>query len=256
MRTTDRQKERAPRVPMTGSDRVGALCGAGYVLLILVGNQIATGSQAAHPSGRADLADFAATPTVAQEVGFVMELGGFLAFLFFLGWFAQALRARGGAAAWLGGVVSAAGITTLAVKLASAASILTGELDHRELDPTTARILSDLNGASFVITFLPFAAMILAAGCAVLSGGLLGRVAGWTGVLIGAAGIVVPLLTRLDPVSSNPMGFLLGLLWVLVVSTVLGTRGPLAATTGVAAPGASTAAPTTTGTTGAVAARA
>lgn len=211
----------------TIADRVGAACGAAYVLLTLVGNQLASGSGGpAHPTGAKDLADFSRTPSIAANLGFTMELFGFLAFMFFLGWFVASLRRRGGSAEWLAGVAGVAGVVTLAVKIASASPILAGELDHGQLSPTLARVLADMNGASFVVTFLPFGVFLLASGLAILGSGWLGRVSGWTAVVIGALGIVVPLLTHLSPVDTNPMPFLFGLLWLLAVSVRLAWRGP------------------------------
>ena len=62
------------------ADRLGAACGAAYVLLILVGNQLASGSGgAAHPTGAQDIADFSRTPGLAENIGFTMEILGFLA---------------------------------------------------------------------------------------------------------------------------------------------------------------------------------
>jgi hypothetical protein len=208
-------------------DRAGALSGAAYVLLILVGNQLASGSgQDPHPSGAEDLADFSGSPTLAQSIGFRMEVLGFLAFMFFLGWLVHRLREHGGAAAWLAGVAGVAGTMTLALKIGSAAPVMAGEVDHRQLSPTLARVLADMNGATFVITFLTTGVFLVATGLAVLTSGYLGRVAGWTAVVIGALGVGLTLATGLDPVSTNPMPFLASLLWILVVSVRLGWRGP------------------------------
>jgi hypothetical protein len=211
----------------TWVDRAGALSGAAYVVLILVGNQLASGSsQDSHPSGAKDLADFSGSPTLAQASGFRMEVVGLLAFMFFLGWLVHRLREHGGAAAWLAGVAGVAGTVTSAMKIGSAAPIMAGEIDHRQLSPALARVLADMNGATFVITFLTTGVFLLATGLAVLASGYLGRVAGWTAVVIGALGVGLTLATGIDPVNTNPMPFLAGLLWILVVSIRLGWRGP------------------------------
>jgi hypothetical protein len=209
------------------ADRIGAAAGAAYIVCINVGNQMSSGSsQDPHPTGTKDLADFSGTPTVAQETGFVLEVLGFVFFMFFLGWLVTALRARGGAWGWLATVAGVGGIVTLAVKLGSAAPMLTGYIDHRELTPTLARVLSDMNGSAFVITFLPFAVYVLAAAGAMLATGLAGRVAGWTGLVIGLLGVVAPLASRLDPISTNFVPFLLAMLWTLCVSIRLAVWGP------------------------------
>lgn len=211
------------------ADRVGAAAGAAYILLINVGNQMSSGNtQDPHPSGAQDLADFGGSPTVAQQVGFVMELAGFVAFMFFLGWLVTALRARGGAWGWLASVAGVSGITMVAIKLGSIAPIMTGEVDHGQLSPTLARVLADMNGSSFVVTFLPFAVYVLAAGGAMLASGFTGRVLGWSGVVIGVLGIASPLIWQLDPVSTNFLPFLFGMLWTLVVGVRLAVWGPKA----------------------------
>lgn len=208
-------------------DRVGALSGAAYVLLILVGNQIATGgSQDPHPSGAKDLADFAASPSASRVVGETMEVLGFLAFIVFIGWLTQTLRDRGGAAGWLAGTASIAGTITLAVKIASILPMAAGLLDPKEISATTARVLTDMNNAGFVITFLPFGVFLVAVGAAILSSGLLGKVAGWFAVVIGTLGVLLTLVTRMDPVNTNPMPFLAGLVWILVISVRLAVKGP------------------------------
>lgn len=215
------------RSRMNAWDRFGAATGAAYVLLILVGNQIASGNSTdPHPSGAKDLADFSATRTATDAIGFAMEVLGLLLFVLFLGWFVHALRSRGGTAPWLAGAAGVAGGVTLSVKIASFMPVATGLLDHRELTPTVARVLADMNGAAFVVTFLTFGTFVAAAGAAVLTSGLLGRVAGWFGVAIGVLTVALTLATQANPVDTNPMPFLAGLLWVLVVSVRLAWKGP------------------------------
>jgi hypothetical protein len=213
--------------PWSGWDRAGALCGAAYIVMINVGNTIQTGgSSDAHPSGAADLAGFGVHPSLAQSIGFVLEFTGMLSFLVFLGWFAWFLRSRGGPAPWLGSVAGLAGGVTIAVKLASVMPMGAGDLDHAVLTQALARVLVDMNGTAFVVTLLPFGVFLLVAGLAILSSRALGRIAGWTAVVIGAAGVVLTLATGVDPVSTNVLPFILGMLWVLVVSVRLAVRAP------------------------------
>lgn len=214
----------------SGWDRAGALCGAAYIVMINVGNTLQTGgSTASHPSGAADLAGFGGHPNLVQSIGFGLEFGGMLSFLVFLGWFAAFLRSRGGPAPWLGSVAGLAGGVTIAVKLASVMPMGAGELDHGVLSPALARVLVDMNGAAFVLTFLTFGVFMLASGLAILSSCALGRFAGWTAVVIGAAGVVLTLATGVDPVSTNALPFILGMLWVLVVAIRLAVRAPRSA---------------------------
>ena len=210
-------------------DRIGAACGAAYIVLINVGNTMTSGTSTdPHPSGAKDLADFSADPTFSQNFGFALEVLGFVAFMFFLGWLVTALRDRGGPWSWLTGVAGVGGVITLAVKLGSAAPILAGEVDHHELTPSLARILADMNGASFVVTFLPYGVFMIGAAGALLAAGFIGRVLGWSGLVIGAAGVVVPLLTHLDPINTNVLPFLFGMLWTLCASVRLSWKGPRA----------------------------
>jgi hypothetical protein len=211
------------------ADRIGAGCGAAYILLVGVGNQMSSGNSTdPHPSGAKDLADFAATPTTAQTIGFTMEVVGFLAFIVFLAWLVHALRLRGGPAPWLAGAAGMSGVITLAVKMGSAAPMLVGYVDHKDLTPATARVLMDLNGSAFVVTFLPYGTFVMLAGAACLVTGFLGRVAGWSGVVIGGLTLLATLATQLDPIETNVMPFLLGLLWLLVIGIRLAWRGPRA----------------------------
>ena len=149
-----------------------------------------------------------------------------LCFMFFLAWFVSFLRGRGGAASWLGTAAGIAGGVTMAVKLASVMPMTAGMLDHDELTATQARLLTDMNGAAFVVTFLTFGTFLLAGGLAILAGGALGRVAGWSAAVIGGTCIALTALSGVDPVATNPLPFLLGLLWVLVTGIRLAVRPP------------------------------
>lgn len=208
-------------------DRIGALSGAAYVVLILVGNQIASGGgQDPHPTGTQDLAQLAHDATSGTaRLGQALEVTGFVAFAFFLAWFVQQLRRHGGAAAWLGTTTLVGGVTTLALKLASVLPLVAATVNRDQIDATTARVLMDQNSAGFVVTFLTFGIFLLAAGLGILACGLLGRFAGWSAVVIGAGGVLQIVLgaTSLDVA---PFPFLLGLVWVLAVSVRLGLRTP------------------------------
>jgi hypothetical protein len=125
-------------------------------------------------------------------------------------------------------VLSVAGPALLLTSLLWGASLdlTAGMLDHDELSATQARLLTDMNGAAFVVTFLTFGTFLLASGLAILAGGALGRVAGWSAVLIGGACVTVTTLSGIDPVTTNPVPFLLGLLWVLATGIRLAVRPP------------------------------
>jgi hypothetical protein len=208
--------------PVGWSDRLGALSGAAYVLLVLVGNGLSSaGENTDHPTGAQvinqtnKMAD-----RLSAQIGMGLEILGFVAFAFFVAWLHGHLRRSG--ADWLAGVAAVGGVTTLAVKLGSAAPMMALVAERKTIDPQLAQILNLMNGAAFVITFVSFGVLLLGAGLAGLASGGLGRVASWTAVVFGFAGCAIPIASKLDPYETNPIPFLLGLVWVLVVSIRLG----------------------------------
>jgi hypothetical protein len=213
------------RSPLSLPDRIGAACGAAYVLLILVGNSIAASGQSNHPTGRQVLqyADEGFS-SVARQIGSGMEILGFVAFAFFLGWLVPALRRTDGSAPWLADVALVGGLATLAVKVATIAPEEAVAVGRHTLDPATAKALYDIAGAGFVLSFLPFAIFMLAVGTSVLSNGFLGRFAGWSAIVLGVAGLAVVATAR--SLDANPMPFLVGLVWILVASIRLAWKGP------------------------------
>jgi hypothetical protein len=213
----------------TVRDRVTAATGAAFVILIIVGNTLNTAgtSQSAHPTGAQVLRDVNhQADSTAAIVGMVLEVLGFVAFMVFLGYLAQSLlrsdsvRASGAAA----GTAIVAGVVMLAIKLGSAAPFLLLFLDRDGLSPQLAQLLNDLNGAAFVVSWLPFAVFVAAAAAALRGAGLVGRPTAYVGVALGAAGVVLTLVGIKDLVNANPMAFMLGVLWLLVVSIRLAVR--------------------------------
>jgi hypothetical protein len=217
------------------SDRIGAACGAAYVALILVGNGMATDNaqQATDPTGQQVIqyADQAAHSTVMM-VGQAMEILGFVALAFFIAWLVTTLRRAGGPAPWLADVVLVGGVGTLAVKVATIAPEAALDATRKSIDPAMAKALYDISAAGFIISFLPFAILMLGLGGAVLASGLLGRFAGWSAIVLGIAGLAV--VVTASSLDTNPMPFMLGLLWVLVASVRLAWRGPRRARVGSA----------------------
>lgn len=220
---------------LSASDRIGASCGAAYVALILVGNGIATGNgeQSNDPTGQQVLqyADQAAHSGVVL-VGRAMEILGFVAMAFFIAWLVPRLRRAGGPAPWLADVVLVGGVGTLAVKIATIAPEAAVDATRQSIDPALAKALYDIAGAGFIMSFLPFAILMLGLGGAVLTSGFLGRFAGWSAIVLGVAGLLV--VVTASSLDTNPMPFVLGLLWLLVASVRLAWRGPRQARVGSA----------------------
>ena len=100
-------------------DRLGALTGAAFVVLILVGNQMASAGPAepAHPTGDQVLRDAARQVSSASvTAGVALEVLGFAAFLVFLGYLADVLRRAAGGRR--GSIAAGAGIVSGAVMVA------------------------------------------------------------------------------------------------------------------------------------------
>lgn len=194
--------------------------GAFFVVLTVAGNSLTESvvDPSGEPSPAQALEDFTvkAASSTAQ-VGLVLELLGFVALTVFIGVLLDTLRRRKG----LGpaGIVAAAAATVmLSVKLASGAPYLVGLTYHAQLTPETALALSLMNGAGFVLCWLPFAVFVSAAALALRSAALLGRLGTAAGLLVGALGIVAALAGVHNLSSAVPVPFLLGCLWTLAVS--------------------------------------
>ena len=207
-------------------DRIGAAAGAAFVALIFAGNALdITGtSQAAHPTGAQVLKDAAHQATSATStVGFAMEFAGFAAFIVFVGYLIVTLRRRA-ANSILGGTAIVAAVTMLAIKLGSAAPAGALLLDYKHMSADVAQVLNDMNGVAFVLSWMPFAILIGAMAAALRSAGLVGKPTAYIGIFLGVAGLLLAVVSLNDPVNGNPMAFLLGQLWLLVVSVRLAVK--------------------------------
>ena len=81
-------------------DRCGALTGVAYVLLVMVGNTMSTGSpgpQSAHPTGEQDIANLRwLAGSASGQAGVALELLGFAALVLFVGYLCTRVRAGAG----------------------------------------------------------------------------------------------------------------------------------------------------------------
>lgn len=204
------------------SDRLAALAGAVSILLVILGGDVLgtpPGQQTAHPTGQRDLANLhwvADTPSAQAGVGF--ELFGFALTIVFVSYLSTRIRDAG----WLATAALAGGVIEVAVKLGSGAPMFAAYLLRDEISPETARVLIDMNGAAFVLSWLPMGIFVACAGAGGLVAGVLGRVLGWGGVVAGVATVIVTAATGVHVLSAIFVPFLLCLLWVLLVSLRLG----------------------------------
>lgn len=211
-------------------DRCGALTGAAYVVLVMVGNTMSTdnstGPHPAHPTGQQDIANlhWLAGSTSAQ-VGVTLELLSFAAFVLFIGY----LCTRVWAAGWLAPAALVGGVVSVAVKLGAGAPMFAGYVLRNEISPPTARVLSDMNAVAFVVDWLPTGLFVACAAGAALSTHTLGRILGWGGTAVGSVAVVATAVTGVHVYAGNPLPFLLCLLWILLVSVRLAAhRAPRA----------------------------
>jgi hypothetical protein len=206
-------------------DRCGALTGAAYVVLVTVGNTLSTdnspGPHSAHPTGVQDIAGLRwLAGSTSGQVGVMLELLSFAVLALFVGY--QCTRVRAGG--WLAAAALAGGVIAIAVKLASFAPMFAGYILRDGISPETARVLSDMNGAAFVVDWLPTGLFVACAAGAALATRTLGRTLGWGGVVAGTAAVIVTAVTGVHVLTASALPFLVCLLWILVVSVRLGVQ--------------------------------
>jgi hypothetical protein len=213
----------------TTRDRIGAVLGAAFVVLIFIGNAMNTAGtdQSGHVSGVRVLKDVAHQhASRGATVGFVLEILGFVAFFGFLGYLGGLLRRPGSAARSRGPAVTAlvAAVTMLAIKLGSGVPMTVLDLDRHTLSPQLAQLLNDFGSAAFVLSWLPFAIFIGAMAVALRGIGVVGKPTAYIGLVLGVAGVALTVVGLHDVSNANPMVFLLAMLWLVVVSVRLAVK--------------------------------
>lgn len=206
-----------PGRAMTSMDRVGAFSGAAY--FILANAAIAIGADAElpdAPTGQESLdalARMAANP--AAQAANSIEWLAFVAWMVFVGYVCWRVRAAG----WLAAAALVGGIVEVAVKLGSAAPLISAYLLRDEISPELARVLYQMNLADFMVGLLPAGLFVLCAAMAALNTKELGRVLAWSGIVIGAGNIAIAVVTGVNiPEAGFAPSFLLILVWELVIS--------------------------------------
>ena len=203
--------------------RLTAATGPAFVVLVLAGNSL---TESATPEGSGSASDEALAGLEAHatsgavHAGLALELLAFVSLAVFTAHLVDLLRRRDVLGS--SGVLAAlAACWLLGVKVASGAPYLAGLAHHEQLTPEAALGLVGSNGASFVLAWLPFGLFVLATAHALHAAGLVGRFAWVAGSVIGTACVGLALWGAPAPDEANPLGFLAGLLWLLVVGSWL-----------------------------------
>lgn len=201
--------------------RIGAACGALYVVLAILSND-ALGNNAPDSSASAHTIGvwFRTHPATTRTwiLGFV-ELFALLCFPVFVTVLAWTLRRAD--RSWLPGIVLGFGWLSAAIKIGSAAPIfaLVWRSDNGISDGLAAALV-DMNGAAFILTWALDAFLLAAAGGVILRTRCLPRWLGWWAL------VTAPLLLVNVPLAiSGPPLFLLALLWIVATSVTLAVRG-------------------------------
>jgi hypothetical protein len=200
--------------------RLGALCGAFYVLLAILANDVlGPGSPDSTATAREIGSWWAAHPPSTSDWALgMLELSALLAFPVFVVVLAWWLRQSDDG--WLPWTVLSFGLLSAVVKLASAAPIfaLAWRADTGISDGLAAALV-DMNSASFVLTWALDAVMLAAAGGLILRNGGMPRWLGWFGL------VSAPLVLAGVPFAvSGPPTFLLALVWIVGASVALCLR--------------------------------
>jgi len=208
----------------TRMNRLGASSGVLWFVLTMVGNTLTTAGtdQSVKPSGEQILADLQHTSTAA-DIGFAMELLGFLALLFYLGYLYVTLR-RSDSRSWLPATALVGGVTMIAIKLGSAAPLFAAMFRKDEITPDLARTLVDINSGAFWISWLPFAVLVTATAASMLGSHLVARPLAWTGVVFGVACVVPAVILPVALTEFGAAPFMLSFIWLAVIAGVLTFR--------------------------------
>lgn len=197
------------------TERVAALSGAAYMVLANI-SMNAAGSASEVPTGQESLDTMhriASDPMARVMVG--VHLLAIVPWMVFIGYVCWRVRAAG----LLAAVALVGGLVGIAVKLGSFPLFATAYSLRDEISPETAHVLDQMNLISFMISVMPAGLFVLCAAAAALSSHQLGRVLGWSGIVIGAANIVVPVVTWPDMgQSAFSLSFVFLGVWELVVS--------------------------------------
>ncbi len=107
---------------------------------------------------------------------------------------------------------------TVAVKLGSGTALLAAWHED-DLGKGSVEALVAINDAAFVLTWLPFGLLIMAAAAVLEQAGLIGRVLRAAGLCLGGLTGGLGVIGAAEPTAAVPIPFLLSLVW-LVAATI------------------------------------
>jgi hypothetical protein len=212
------------------TNQLAAASGAVYVVVVMVGNGIATAGQSNVESGTAVLNELQHRTTL-QYVGTAMEVLSFAALMVFLGFLYRTLRRAERPDGWAAAGAFGVGLIATAVKLGSATPGLAAFLRRDDLTPVLARTLTDIGGAGFIVSNFAFGIFVALAAGSAFGSLALPRWLSISGLVFGALTVAAGVAGVLAPAGYLPVPFLLCLAWVLVTSVLLTVRRPVTPTT-------------------------
>lgn len=203
--------------------RLGALCGAIYVVVVILANDVLGPSSPDSTASAETIGAWWRAHEVTNTdwaLGFV-ELLALLCFPIFVVVLAWVLQRADRGRTWLPSAVLAMGLLSAVVKLASGAPMFA--LLWRADDGISnglAAAMVDMNGAAFMLTWALDGVMFAAAGGVILSTRCLPRWLGWWAL------VTAPLLiANVAFAVSGPPFFLLALIWIVATSITIAVRG-------------------------------
>lgn len=183
----------------------------------LVGNGLWAGPSTDGDKILADARD--GLPAIAYA-GLTLELVGFAALVVLFAWLVAYLFERTPVASVATGI---AGSAMLAVKVGSAAPVMTVYSIPESLDPSTAEAFIWMNGQSFVISGFLMSLAFLTAGLGLLATEF-PRWLSWWATVAGGLGVVAGFVGIASPENYVPIPFLLTLVWMIAVALATITR--------------------------------
>ena len=177
----------------------------------LVGNGLYAGPGS---SGEAILAEAREGLPPIAYLAYTLELLGFVALTVLFAWLVAYLFQRVPVAAAATGI---AGAAMLAVKLGSAAPMMTVHSMPETLNPMAAEALISMNDQSFVISGFLMSVAFLAAGVGLLFTEFPRWLAWWAAVA-GGLGVIAGMVGVVRPDAYVPIPFLLLLVWMIAVA--------------------------------------